>query len=333
MRIWMWLMILLLPSLGACSCDLRVGGKCRDTQRASDPPLTAKWQLFDADTEKPIEGAWVNFLWYGKADSRGNMPCVRGVLGRTNADGIFEDTARDGSWRLAGQPPMLFKRDYERLIFRQDDADQNHVTAYVTVLHHEKAAYPAWFKRLEDLGYITVGAEIPNGTLQYEKVYSTRLIKSVMNQGPLKDGGRKELWVTRRSLPINNSAPGIGATCKSPGAENVGFDNQVDEQLDHDRAMHAYSYLCDPQWDSIPADYTRTSSQMFVFQSLWLLNDAEHAHLRAQEVIPDYFAPREHRLAPPKLPNSEDRALRPDERTKFCDWLAPFTQRPNHKES
>ncbi len=298
-----------------------------------DPPLTAKWQLFDADTEKPIEGAWVNFLWYGKADSRGNMPCVRGVLGRTNADGIFEDTARDGSWRLAGQPPMLFKRDYERLIFRQVDADQNHVTAFVAVLHHEKAAYPAWFKRLEDLGYITVGAEIPNGTLQYEKVYSTRLIKSVMNQGPLKDGGRKELWVTRAILPHQQLGAGHRRYMQDHGAENVGFDNQVDEQLDHDRAMHAYSYLCDPQWDSIPADYTRTSSQMFVFQSLWLLNDAEHAHLRAQEVIPDYFAPREHRLAPPKLPNSEDRALRPDERTKFCDWLAPFTRTSESQES
>ncbi len=47
-------------------------------------------------------------------------------------------------------------------------------------------AYPAWFKRLEDLGYITVGAEIPNGTVQYEKTYSTALIKSAMNQGLLQ---------------------------------------------------------------------------------------------------------------------------------------------------
>lgn len=68
MRLWIWLWIFLLPSLGACHCEQGRDGKCRDAQSPSDAPLTAKWQLFDADTEKPIEGAWINFLWYGKAD-------------------------------------------------------------------------------------------------------------------------------------------------------------------------------------------------------------------------------------------------------------------------
>ncbi len=333
MRLWIWLLIIMLPSLGACHCEQGRDGKCRDAQSPSNSPLTAKWQLFDADTEKPIEGAWINFLWYGKADSTGHMPCVRGVLGRTNADGKFQDTAKDGSWRLAGQPPMLFVPGYERLVFRQDDPEQNRVTAYVAVQHYERDAYPAWEQRLRDMGYVAVGAEVPNGTVRYEKAYSTKLIKSSMNRAAVEDGGRTELWVTRRSLPIHGSAPGIGAKCTNPNAENIGFANGTDKQLDRERALHAFTYLCDPQWDSVPADFVRTPSRTFVHQSLWLLDDPEHAEDLAREVIPDYYAqPKDQPYALPKSPDSEDRALRPDERATFCKWLAPYSNQAASKE-
>ena len=329
MRHWFWLIALLLPALAACSnhdCKLRVNGVCYDKQRSSDPPLTAKWQIFDADSGKPLEGVWINFLWYGQADSRGYMPCVGAVLGRTDQNGRFEAKAKDGSWRFGGQPPMLFKRDYQPLRFEFKGFQMDEATAFVEVQHYERDAYPAWFKRLEDLGYTAVGTEIPNGTVRYEKKYSTALIKDAMNQAAYREGGRKEMWVTRRTLPDYAAAPGIGAECKNPGAENIGFDEATSRLLDHERAMHAYSYLCDPQWDSIPADFTRTRSPIFVRQSVWLVNDEEHPETRVRDLIPDYLAPGPNQFAIPKWVAEESRALRPDERTKFCEWLAPFAQ-------
>lgn len=326
MRFWSFIAVaLLLPAIAACECKLRVNGICYDKQHASDPPLTAKWQIFDADTGKPLEGVWVNFLWYGQSDSRGVRSCVGAVLGRTNKDGIFTATAKDGSWRFGGQPPMLFKRDYQPFRFKFWGAQSDIATAYIDVQYYERDAYPAWFKRLEALGYTYVDegrtgiVTNPNYMTHYDKKYSTALIKDAMNQHPYAEGGRKEMWVTRRSLPEYAAAPGIGAMCKYATSDNVGFDEATLRLLEHERAMHAYTYLCDPQWDSIPADYTRTPSRIFVHQALWLLNDDEHSYERAKEVIPDY-------LGTYRDNSYEDRALRPDERIKFCAWLAPDTK-------
>lgn len=325
MRPLFWsIVLLLLPALAACnsesSCKLRVNGICYDKQRASDPPLTAKWQIFDADTGKPLEGVWVNFLWYGQSDSRGVRSCVGAVLGRTNQDGIFQATAKDGSWRFGGQPPMLFKRDYQPLRFEFQGWQHEVATAFEEVQLYERDAYPAWFKRLEELGYTYV--DKGGTTTRYEKKYSTALIADAMNQGAYREGGRKEFWVTRRSLPYYAAAAGVGAECKYASNDNVGFDARTLAALRYERAMHAYTYLCDPQWDSIPAEYTRTHSRIFVHQASWLLNDDEHSYERAMKIIPDYLG------GPYKALDSEDRALRPEERIALCDWLAPYTQVP-----
>ena len=169
-------------------------------------------------------------------------------------------------------------------------------------------------------------AEPPTTT---RKTYSTALIKDAMSQHPYMQGGRKEIWVTRRSLPHDAAASGIGATCTNPGAENVGFFPANLRLIDYERGMHSYTYLCDPQWDSIPADYARTHSRIFVHQALWLLNDQDkqfdRTEERAKAVIPDYFK-EENRFAPPKQPHDEDRALRPDERIRFCAWLSPYAE-------
>jgi hypothetical protein len=143
-----------------------------------------------------------------------------------------------------------------------------------------------------------------------------------MRKHPTAEGGRKEFWVPRQSLPYYATATGIGGKCGEFGAKNVGFEEPTLRLLEHERAMHAYTYLCDPQWDTIPADYTRTHSRMFVHQALWLLNDEEHSYERGMAIIPDYLG------GPYKPLDSEDRALRPEERIALCDWLAPYTQVP-----
>ena len=147
------------------------------------------------------------------------------------------------------------------------------------------------------------------------------------NQSAYREGGRKEMWVTRRMLPAYASAPGIGGECKNTTTENDGFDEATLLLLNYERAMHAYTYLCDPQWDTIPVGYERTQSRMLVHQSLWLLNDDEHSYERAMKIIPDYLGGSYKSL------DSEDRALRPDERTALCGWLAPHTKTQIHEGS
>jgi hypothetical protein len=325
MRYWFWLIAVLLPALAACSnsnsdCKLRVNGICYDKQRESDPPLKARWQIFDADSGKPLEGVWVNFAWYGPPDSRGTKRCVGAELGRTDDDGIFEATAKNGSWRIGGYPPMLFKLNFQPLRFEFQGWQHELASAFVDVQHYEVDAYPAWFKRLQELGYTYI--DKGGTTKRYEKKYSVALIADGMRSLPYAESGRKEFWVTRRSLPGYAAAPGIGYKCNESGAVNTGFEEKTLRQVEFERAMHAYTYLCDPQWDTIPADYTRTSSRIFVHQSLWLLNDEEHAFNRALKIIPDYLG------GPYKALDSEDRALRPEERIALCDWLAPYTQAP-----
>ncbi|MBK7042730.1 MAG: hypothetical protein IPH50_02940 [Rhodanobacteraceae bacterium] len=87
--------------------------------------------MFDAG-EKPIEGAWISFLWYGKADKRGVTTCVGSAIGRTNKDGVFQDTAADGSWRM-DTPAMIYVPGYEQLQYHPRRPDAEHVTAFVEI--------------------------------------------------------------------------------------------------------------------------------------------------------------------------------------------------------
>ncbi len=302
------LFFLLIPALAACS----------------EQQQTLRWEIIDPDSGKGIEGVWINFLWYGESTARGNRPCVGAVLGRTDSKGVFESTAPQKGWVYA-QPAMMFKRDYQPLQFKLHPSDENLVIAEVAVQVHERNAYPAWFVRLRSLGYEYVDLGGLSTTTWFKKTYSAERIKDKMNQLPFKPGGRQEYWVKRRTLPEYAAAPGVGAICPKEGAVKIGFDDQrLLDLLDHERAMHAYDYLCDPQWDTIPEGYSRTYSRMFVYQSLWLLPDSNKAYEEAKTVIPDY-------LSVYRSADTEDRALRVDERIAFCKWLEPQTHQSSEQ--
>ncbi|MBK8284833.1 MAG: hypothetical protein IPK97_08025 [Ahniella sp.] len=300
--LFLWLFLLLVPALAACS----------------EQQQTLRWEIIDPDSGKGVEGVWINSLWYGDVTDRGIRPCVGAVLGRTDAHGVFQSTAPKKGWVYA-QPAMMFKRDYQPLQFKLHPSDENLVIAEVAVQKHERNAYPAWFERLRSLGYEYVDLGGLSTTTWFKKTYSTERIKDKMNQLPFKPGGRQEYWVKRRTLPEHAAAEGVGAICPKEGAVKIGFDDQrLLDLLDHERAMHAYDYLCDPQWDTVPAGYAQTRSRKFVNQSLWLLPDSNKAYEEAKTVIPDYLS--EYRSA-----GTEDRALRVDERITFCKWLEPQT--------
>lgn len=308
--------LLFAMSNAACHCDLVVNGKCRDTRRESDPPLTAKWQVFDAESEKPIEGAWISFLWYGKADKRGVTTCVGSAIGRTNKDGVFQDTAADGSWRM-DTPAMIYVPGYEQLQYHPRRPDAEHVTAFVEIPPSARTAYTAWFQRLESLGYKYV--DEGGTTTYYEKVLPNRIgIPAIFNKA-VEDGGRKEFWVTTRSLPEYANRDAVGASCGKPGARDVGFDDPAVAMIDKQRGLGAFRYICDPQWDSVPSDYTQTDSYLFVSKALWLLPDLVTAQKDVMGVLPQY-------MADVGIRSSNIRALTKEERQTFCAWIEPHAR-------
>lgn len=306
------LFFLVIPTLASCS-----------------EPQTLRWEIIDPDSGKGIEGVWINFLWYGKATDRGIRPCVGAVLGRTDANGVFQSTAPQKGWVYA-QPAMMFKRDYQPLQFKLHPRDENLAIAEVEVQLHERNAYPAWFERLRSLGYEYVDLGGLSTTTWFRKTYSIERIKGKMNQLPFEPGGRQEYWVTRRTLPYYAAAEGVGASCPYEGAVKVGFDDErLLQLLDYERAMHAYDYLCDPQWDTVPEGYSRTYSRMFVYQSLWLLPQGRDSYEEAKKILPDFYRVPDSGYSIPRGPNDEDRALTKKERETFCNWLLPFTTSPN----
>ena len=68
-------------------CQIEVKGICYDKPKASNPPLTASWQIIDIDTKKPIPGVWISFYWKKFPDGQQSGSCARNVMGQTDANG------------------------------------------------------------------------------------------------------------------------------------------------------------------------------------------------------------------------------------------------------
>jgi hypothetical protein len=303
----------LLPYLAACHCDLMVAGKCRDKRRESDPPLTASWTLIDAETGKPIKDAWINFVWSGKGDKNGRTHCTRSVIAQTDENGRYSNTAKDGSWRI-DMAPVRFVPGYEVLNYRWGIPDKNHVTSFVAVQPTERGKYPAWFRKLEAMGYHyndTTGT-----TTYYEKALPNIGMREI-NSPPYADGGRTEFWVTHRSLPELTISPGIGFVCNEPGGENIGLNDPATKMIDYQRGLQSYRYICDAQWDSVPQDYASTSAYSLIYQAIWISprgNEEENEFLR---LFPEFAKSMER--------SNYSRALTKTEREKFCAWLEPYS--------
>jgi hypothetical protein len=277
------------------------------------PPLpVAQFQLIDADTMKPIEGGWVNFIWYGKklTGKVQSRPCVRAVLAKTGADGRFADTAKESFW-VPAPLPDIFVPGYEYLQYRYGDPDDQHVTLFVRMDKTEAGRFPAWEESLKKLGYTWKPHEW------------TKVIPATgFRNANLPDDGRR-YFVRYRSFPIDveMSFRMVGTVCDKPGAENVGLSAESGRTTTFLRASESLKYFCHKDWLTLPAD-RQTHLAGWIQRSLWLLPDQNEMYDEMQTRFPDFT----------KQPRWSDfyggqRPFTAEEQTRFCDWLLPLTKR------
>lgn len=91
--------VVCLTILAACGqtghgyCQVHINGICYDKPKASNPPITASWQIIDADTRKPIPGVLISF--------QVAIP-IPGSPGQARGNPLLFARSTDGVWRITG---------------------------------------------------------------------------------------------------------------------------------------------------------------------------------------------------------------------------------------
>jgi hypothetical protein len=287
---------------------------------AKAPLPVAQFQLIDADTMKPIEGGWVNFIWYG-GKLTGNVksrPCVRAVLGRSDQNGWVRDTARESFWKLDSLG-HIFVPGYEYFNYRYGEPDEQHVTAYVRMDKIEAGRFPAWEENLRKLGYTWKPHE-------WTKVYPADGFRDT-RYAP--DDGRV-YFVRYRSMPtqVEQNFPMVGTVCDKPGAENIGMGDERGREIDRLRASESLKYLCRADWLSLQPDRPIPWSS-WIQRSLWLLPDQNDAQKQMHTRFPDFT-----KQPYWSDPMASQRPFSRDEQSQFCEWLMPLIkQESNHAKN
>ena len=300
MRIF--LLIAVMLSFPACSYDHI---KYADPDDGSENIV---YQFIDAETMKPIQGAYVNAVWVkptpaGKVGSPG---CVRAALLRSDANGWV---------RMKGPKGAVLDRNnfmvpgYEYFMYDYKAPDNLHVRHYVRGDPTMTKFYPAWKKQLEQLGYVY-------GHSVHGNVYvkSFPIIGFVDNVSDTKYPQR--YFVKYRSFP-GDTTDGISNVANSCGAEgeNIGLSDAERAETGTRRGLLQAQILCDEKWDTSTAmllDYD-------IGKALWIVLPAEKA--------PDAWA--QFKLAVPSYHGTYEsgKTLTQIERLQFCRWIQPFVEK------
>jgi hypothetical protein len=321
------LMVSLLPVLVACqkasdqSCQISVGGICYDSPKASNPPLTASWEMIDADTKKPLAGVWVSFYWRKFADgSQRDGSCARNVIGQTDSNGRFSDTAKDGSWMFTDV--YMFKPNYQRVRF-QRVVGQTHITDKYELFQDFVGKYPGWENALKTMGY---QLDKTSTTNKYSKNFELGSQYPRIMKAAWDSGGERQYWVTKRGIPDGTDISSLGIyTCYNralgkadPNAELIGYTSAEWDQnspWNRDISMDALQTVCDEKWDSVPADFSRTYSHQYASTAFGIVPQSAQDQLR--KLLPKYFAAVKSHSEPM-------RAMTRPERLAFCSFVKPY---------
>jgi len=305
------------------ACQIEVKGICYDKPKASNPPLTASWQIIDIDTKKPIPGVWISFYWKKFPDGQqSGSSCARNVMGQTDANGRFSNTAEDGSWMFA--EVFLFKPGFQRIRY-QRLLEQTHVTDKYDISQEFVGKYPGWETELKAMGYRLDATSTTNN--YYKNFELGADYPSIMSAAWYPEGER-QYWVSKRGIPDGREISSLGIyTCYSralgktdPNAEFVGYqgpDYDEDSPWNREKAMDAYHVICDEKWDSVPADFEFTQSNRYTSKASGLVPKSNYDALKS--LLPEYFA----------IPVQSGSSIRPMthmERTAFCNYVAPFAE-------
>jgi hypothetical protein len=272
------------------------------------PLPVAQWQFIDAETMKPIEGAFVNFAWRGKPTERGLQTCKRGILGRSDSSGWFRNTALDASWR-ADPIPAFFVPGYEAYSYKYGYPDKDHITHYIREdANSEFGRYPAWEKRWADMGYVFQG----ESSAYYLDWHAwTKTVSSSGFHDFKKDPENPKLYFMKmRTIPgqVDAAFSFVGKTCSDDDATNQ-VDRTVVREADYLRGYHSTKYFCDPAWNSLRPG--RWDMSPWLTRAFFVVPDRNSATVNSayQGILGDYHG---------------DRNLTAEERKNFCVYIQRF---------
>jgi hypothetical protein len=244
---------------------------------ANAPLPVAQFRFTDVDTMKPIQGAWVSFLWFGPADSLGRSKCMRAVLGNSGVDGWFRDTARESNWHLGGPPTAYFVQGYESFKFIRPTDEPQHILGIIPMTLDDAAHWPIWTARLRAQGY--------EWDQRFENSWK-RSFSSAEFSGQLPDPEHL-YFVSARSPPNLYSAHfgPINYQCdEAVHAESIGTKNfpLARRQM----AVEALRVICDEAWATVPnGSFSNTAN--WIQLALLPPHTPELQH-QVAELLPEY---------------------------------------------
>jgi len=312
--------LLLVSWLSSLSfaCEMNVNGICYDKPNAKNPGLTVSWEMLDLETGKPIPDVWISFYWREFKD-RNSSTCARNVIGRTDANGRFSNTAKDGSWMAGGveySKPGYYPVRYELY------ANRTYITDEHPTLFESKDDYPAWEDRLKAMGY-TIDPKYDNKT--YTKQFELGdEYKRIFDQF-WQPRGHRRYWLKHRGFPNRFQAIFAGVnTCvvragQVATIESVGLDDpkNQDAYMRMWQGWEAYQLFCDAIWDSLPMQSPDRSEAGFALNALALTGPMNAATWKTYAT---YFD------AKTLEPNSGVR-IQPEQRRNFCKAMKPYLER------
>ncbi len=311
-----FLMLLMFFATGCKPCERQINGYCYDTPNKANPGLTPRWEMIDLETGKPIPDVWIGLSWSEYKNTRSRGECARMVIGRTDANGRFSDTAKDGSW-ISGQV-TFYKPGYE-LVRHANYLHQTHITHVHEPYAENRIPYQAWGKRLEKLGYawdesrnayrkdFELGKEYQR---IYDDIYSPK--------------GLRIYWLKQRSYPSRYEYLGVNYPCSGSAApgrtiEQVGFDDPKNQTnyIEKWQGLDAYQQFCDDNWNTVPKDLIQRYEAGFAFNALALTGEKDYTKKMAQ--FESYFGKGALDMPPKSQPSN-------DQRNRFCMDLKPLTK-------
>lgn len=264
----------------------------------------AEWQFIDAETMRPIEGAFVNFAWRGEPTSSGMTTCKHGVLGRTDKNGWFRSVAKDPTWYADGTP-AFFVPGYEYFKFKYGYPDAEHITATIAEDKTVFGNYPEFEERIRMNGYVFQG-EI-SADRKFSHVW-TKVMPAAGFHNRMRDQKNpRRYFVKYQTFPelVDQTFQFVGKVCSDEGATNE-VDRGIVHLSDHLRAYHSTKYFCDPAWNSIKYQNYDVWSWLYLASSLLPRDKADGL---MKSVVPDFYDPSQY----PKRRN-----VTAEERTKLC---------------
>ena len=311
--------LLLTSLLAACApCEMNVKGICYDTPNAKNPGLTVSWEMIDLETGKPIPDVWISFYWREFKDSK-RSTCARNVIGRTDANGRFSNTAKDGSWMAGGVE--YFKPGYYPVRYELY-ANRTYITDEHPTLFESKDDYPAWEDRLKTMGY-SIDPKYDN------KTYSKRFelgdeYKRIFDQF-WQPRGYRRYWLKHRGFPnqfqeiFANGNSCVARAGQVATIESVGLDDprNQDEHMRMWQGWEAHHLFCDAIWDSLPMRSPDRSEAGFALNALALTGPMNAATWKTYAT---YFN------AKTLEPNSGVR-IKPEQRWHFCKAMKSYLER------